>query len=173
MTDQTDAEHVSAPAAKPATPVRETFSREYVEELREEAKNVRLKASEYKSQLEEQAAQNATKIAETEAKLSEVQVQARNDIAFARVEALAVKAGIVDSDALALLDRSQLVFDDKGKLTNAAEVLEAFKTAKPHFFGSANTSNPEKPPRPAETGTKTAKDLSDKEWQAWKKANNI
>lgn len=161
MTEETK-EAVEVTAAKPE-PKREMFSREYVEELREEAKSVRLKANEYKSQLEDQARQNAEALTAKEQALEALKQEARTELAMAKLEALAVKAGIVDPDALALLDKSAIKFDDAGKVTNADEVLKAFKESKPHFFGSTNTSSTEKAPNPIEE--KKGGKVSDADWE--------
>jgi hypothetical protein len=48
------------------------------------------------------------------------------------------------ADVLTLLPRDQIRLNDAGKITNAAELVAAMKTARPHFFTTAGP-----PPKPA------------------------
>ncbi len=158
------------------TEVKETagagkYTYEQLEAFREEAiaDNVKLrtKHAEYKTRIGD-LEQQARKADELEKEVTTLKTSARVEVAQARLEALAVKEGIVDPDALKLIDLSELKFDDNGKPENLKALLESFKEAKPHFFTegaakSASTSSTAKMPK-ADSTTPNAKDLSDAAW---------
>ena len=53
----------------------------------------------------------------------------------------AIKAGITDPDLVKLIDLSAAEVDDDFGVKNAAEIVVAFKEAKPDFFADANDGN--------------------------------
>jgi hypothetical protein len=57
----------------------------------------------------------------------------------------ALKAGILNSDDVALADRSSLKVDENFTVTGAAEAIEALKKSKPYLF-KASDGNPTTPP---------------------------
>lgn len=162
------------PAAAP--PARETFSREYVHELREENKGYRIKhqeAVEAGKKIQE-AAEAATKKAqeEADAKVSAATAAANERIVRAELKALAVKEGILDLDDLKLIDVAKVKIKDDGELEGAEDVIKAFKEAKPHKFGKPSSSSHEPPPKKPD-GTdeppKKASEMDKKEYEAAKR----
>lgn len=163
------------------TEVKETagagkYTYEQLEAFREEAiaDNVKLrtKHAEYKTRIGD-LEQQARKADELEKEVTTLKTSARVEVAQARLEALAVKEGIVDPDALKLIDLSELKFDDNGKPENLKALLDSFKEAKPHFFTegaakSASTSSTVKMPK-ADLTAPSVKDMSAAEWEAEKR----
>lgn len=147
---------------------RSTFSREYVSELREEAKTWRLKFQERDGQFNEMS----KKLTDTEAAhktaLTDADTRANQRVMRAELKAHAVKAGLVDMEALELLDLSSVKFNDKGELEGVDELFEAAKKAKPYLFGSQNTGSTEKKPPPAENTPKDVRKLTAAEYEAEK-----
>ncbi len=153
----------------------ETFSREYVTELRSENATYRTRAREAEQKaIESEAA--AKKFAEEAAAKAEETAAARetsaNDrIIRAELKAEAIKAGMVDLDGLKLADLSKVKLNDAGEVEGADELMKALKEAKPYLFGgAANTSNTDTPPKKKDNSKpKTAKDMDAAEWKAEKK----
>jgi uncharacterized membrane protein YqiK len=172
------------PTPPPPPPVKEpeTFSREYVQELREENKGTRLKATEAQrkaadadaraKKAEEDAAAKIA-LAETEAKekLSKAEKSANDRIIHSELRVFAIKAGMVDLDGLKLADVSKITLEDDGTVKGAEELMAALKEAKPYLFGKPPTgsSNPAPPPPPGDGQPKKAKDMSEDERKAFLK----
>lgn len=160
------------PTPKPAAkPEPETFSREYVTELRQENASYRTKGAEAAKRAED--AEAAAKRAQQEAdeKVANAGKAANERIIRAELKAVAVKAGMVDLDGLKLADLSKVTLDDQGEVQGAAELMEALKAEKPYLFGAtSNSSTPEKTPKPKPAETKKATEMDDKEYAAAKKA---
>lgn len=165
-----------APAQSP-----KTFTLEYVQELREEAKTWRQKANGHetafttaKAEAERVKAEADAAIAaaktEAETRAAEAvtaaEAKANDRVIRAELRALAIKAGMVDLDALKLLDASALKINDAGDVEGAEALIEAAKTAKPYLFGGKGTGNPAQPPQPKPTGPKAASEMSDEEFDA-------
>lgn len=151
-----------APSPTPAptpSPAKETFSREYVQELRQENASYRTRAIEAEHKAQEAEAK-ATKAAEDadakvkkatddfEAKSKETHTAAEQRIIRAELKAEALKVGMVDLDGLKLADLSTIKIDEKGEVQGAAELLTALKEAKPYLFKvpATSTSHPGNPP---------------------------
>jgi hypothetical protein len=147
----------------------ETFSREYVTELRSENATYRTKAREAEQKaIESEVA--AKKFAEeaaakAEAKAAERETAANDRIVRAELKAEAIKAGMVDLDGLKLADLSKVKLNDAGEVEGADELMKALKEAKPYLFGTTTTtSNPEKKPeKKDDSKPKTAKDMDEAE----------
>ena len=160
-----------APPAPPApAPQPQSFSAEYVRELREESKGYRLKAQET-----EQKAQDALKKAtdaETaaNAKIAEATSAADKRVIRAELKAEALKAGMIDLDGLQLADLSAVKLNDKGEVEGGAAAIKALKKAKPYLFGATSTSTPGNPPRPAPNAGAKVVDLSPEEYRKRKAA---
>ncbi len=154
--------------AQPKEP--ETFSREYVSELRAENKGWRLKASEMeaKAKAAEEASQKA--LADAQTKITEASTAAERRIILAEMKAAAVKAGMVDLDGLKLADLSTLKLTEKGEVEGADALMEALKKAKPYLFGKATTSTTKEPPAPDKSGTSDFKKLTPEQKAAHMKA---
>ena len=167
-----------APKATAAQPEPQTFSREYVHELGEEAKSLRQKAqgheaarieAEKKAKEAQEAADKRSQEAEQAAqkRAEEAEKKANDRVMRSELRALAVKEGIVDLDGLQFVDIGTLKLNDKGELEGGAEALKALKEAKPYLFAaSTGTSHAGNPPPKKPDGPKRATDLSDEEWRA-------
>ena len=152
----------------------ETFSREYVAELRGENATYRTKAKEEAAKRE--AAEAAAKKAaeEAEAKVKETQTAADQRIIRAELKAEALKAGMVDLDGLKLADLSKVKLNDKGEVEGAEDLMKALKESKPYLFkAGTSTSSTDTKPKPTESKEKSAKDMTDAEWKAEKKRRGI
>ena len=160
-----------APASKGGP---ETFSREYVHELREESKTYRLKANELEQA--NKAAADAVKKAGEEAagKIKEAQTAADQRVIRAELKAAAIKAGMIDLDGLKLADLSKVKLDaETGEVVGADELMVAMKKSKPYLFGVANSSTSGDPPNPASQKPKKATEMSKEEYAAAKAALGI
>lgn len=155
------------PAKKAET--AETFSKEYVRELRAENKGYRLKYQEaaQKAKAEEdarKAAEEALAKAQDEANK-----KAEQRIIRAELKAEALKLGMIDLDGLSFLDYSSIRFDDKGELKGGAEALAKLKEAKPYLFGEVSkTSTGHKAPDKKPNEPVDARKLSPQEYAALK-----
>lgn len=151
----------SAPPTPPASPTKgaETFSREYVTELRQENASYRTRAieAERKAQEAEARATKAAEEAEAKAKKASDDADAKSKDAHstadqrvirAELKAEAIKAGMVDLDGLKLADLSTVKLDENGNVQGASELLTALKESKPYLFKepSSSTSQTQEPP---------------------------
>jgi hypothetical protein len=148
----------------------ETFSKDYVHELREENKATRLKL-----EAEATRAKAAEEQREKDRVDADAKVKATNSAADARViraelKALAVAAGMVDLDGLKLADLTTVKINKDGEVEGATELMEALKKAKPYLFGAANTSTAQKPPPSDKPKPKLATQMTKEEYAAAKAA---
>ncbi|HHW4685708.1 MAG TPA: phage scaffolding protein [Xylella sp.] len=148
-----------APPLAPAAPMPrepETFSADYVKELRCENAHYRTKAKE-----QEEAEELSTKAkADAEARLIR-----------AELKAAALKAGMIDLDGLKLADLSRVTLKDDGTLEGADALMERLKKDKPYLFGPpATTSHLGKLPDPAPATPKKATDMTAEEYVVAKAA---
>ncbi len=164
----------------------ETFSKDYVRELRHENAGYRLKAqeAERKSQEAEAAAKKATEEAEArvkkaseeaEGKIKEVHTASEQRIIRAEMKAAAIKAGMVDLDGLKLADLSKIKLNEQGEVEGAEALMEEMKKAKPYLFqaGSSTSHAGDPPPKKKDDKAKTAKDMTDAEWAKEKKKHGL
>ena len=172
--------HETTPPA-PAPKEPETFSREYVQELRAENKGTRLKAADEQKKREEAEALAKTAADEANAKIAaaeaaskaateQVTKDANARVIRAELKVAAQKAGMIDLDGLKLADLSKVTLEDDGVTVKGAdELMTALKEAKPYLFGVPNkgTSNTTPPPPPGDTAPKKAKDMTEDERQAF------
>jgi len=155
-----------APAAGP-----ETFSREYVSELRNESKTYRLKAQETEAKVTaaEAKAADAERVANERVTVAETKANER--IIRAELKTAALKAGMHDLDGLKLADLSAVKLNDAGEVEGADALMAAMKESKPYLFQTVSTTTqtapaPGKtPPAPAD-----ARNMTPKEYDAHKKA---
>lgn len=164
-----------APAPKPNPPEPETFSKDYVRELRQESASYRTRAAEA-----ERIAKEATDKAKAEAEAAESKVKeataaAEQRIIRAEMKAAAIKAGMVDLDGLKLADLSTVKLNDKGEVEGADELMKALKEAKPYLFSTTqSTSQTSKaPPKKDDSKPKTAKEMTAEEWAAEKRKHGL
>ena len=148
---------------------REEILADQLDEQISKSSKYRQANSDLKARLAEMEPQ-AQRGAEAEESMSKLKLSHRQELAMARLEALAVKDGIVDPDALNLIDQSKLKFDKEGKPSNLADVLKEFRETKPHFFGAASSSSTAKVPSPAKPDPTSH---SDADYAAFKKKFNL
>lgn len=153
---------------KPPKAGAEVFTREYVHELREENKTWRTKNSE--AETARKAAEDKAAAAETASneRIKEANSAADKRVIRAELKAAAVKAGMIDLDALALADLSKCKLNDKGEVEGADELMEALQKGKPYLFADPSTSSTNKPPPKGETKPKMATEMTDEEYAAAK-----
>jgi hypothetical protein len=131
------------------------------ESFRSQADDFRTKFTESASAIEDMKKGHAAEIekfnlehgakqAAADKAVADAKEAASKRVLMAELKVVASSKGILDLDYLKLLDTSAVKMDDHGDVLNADEVVEAFKTSKPHMFG-----NGKKPG--VETGTTTAK----------------
>ncbi|MDE3023676.1 MAG: phage scaffolding protein [Pseudomonadota bacterium] len=161
----TEPTNTPTPPAPPA-PKAETFSREYVQELREENKAARLKAQEL------EASANAAKELATKAEQEAAEkIQAHTVASDARIiraelKAEAIKHGMIDMDGLKLADLSAVKLDENGEVIGADDLMKKLKEEKPYLFKAPSSSNPNEPPKPGDTKPKKATEMTKEERQA-------
>lgn len=150
---------------KPAKTAPETFTREYVTELREENKSWRHKHSE--SETARKTAEDAAKNADTasQGKIKEAQTAADQRVIRAELKAAAVEAGMVDLDVLKLVDLSKVKLNEAGEVEGAKELMDGLKKSKPHFFGPPSTSSSHKAPPKDDQKAKKATDMTPEEYE--------
>jgi hypothetical protein len=169
----------ATPPATPPVQGKETFSREYVQELRQENASYRTRAIEAERKAQEAAdsAKKAQDEAEArvkkasddaDAKVKETHTAAEQRIIRAELKAVAIKEGMVDLDGLKLADLSKITLDDKGEVVGAEDLMKALKESKPYLFKEAtstsSTSTPPKkdPPKPFDARTATPEERAAK-----------
>ena len=161
-----------APTPKPAPAPTETFSREYVNELREENKRWRLTASD-KETIATTAATAAEKAkAEADALIAEVTTKADQRIITAELRRMADKAGLVDLDALKLFDTSAVKLDANGDVIVPDGFFDTARKAKPWAF-QTSTSNPAPAPKPGAGPEKKFADMTPEERKVASRALGI
>ncbi|MFI4981995.1 MAG: hypothetical protein ACHQIO_16740 [Nevskiales bacterium] len=77
-------------------------------------------------------------------------------------------AGLLDMDALKLLDQAEvgkLTMDDAGEVAGAKPLIEAMKKAKPFLFGTGNTSGTAPAPAKTPPAAKRATEMTDDEFK--------
>ena len=171
------------PGKTPAS--TETFSPEYVRELRGENERWRQKAQ--AEQTAREAAEKKAKDAETaaEARVTEAKTAAETAaqqrvaesdqranarIVNAELRLAATKAGMIDLDGLKLLDVTKVTLKEDGTVAGADELITQAKKDKPYLFGTGSTSSTATPPgKTPGAGGKDAMQLTDQEWAAERK----
>jgi hypothetical protein len=150
---------------KPKIDPDQKFSAEYVHELREENKAWRLKhqTAEGESAAHKTAAEKA-KIDSDEA-IKVANTAANERILRSELKAHAIKAGIVDLDALKLVDMTKVKLLDDGTVEGADALFEELKKSKPYLFATTtSTSSTEKKPDPKPGEPKNVKEMTDEEY---------
>lgn len=153
------------PAANPDD--RESFSREYVRELREENKGWRLKAQQLERERDEHKTAAEKAATDAEGKIKEAHTAAEQRVIRAELKAEALKAGMVDLDGLKLADLSKVKINDAGDVEGADALMEELKKAKPYLFsGQQHSSTPTTPPNPKPPTAKKATEMTAEEYEA-------
>ena len=130
----------------PASP--ETFTREYVTELRNESKAYRLKAQELEGKMTAAEAKAASAATEADAKVQAAAQSANDRILRAELKAAALKAGMIDLDGLKLADLSTVKLTDTGEVEGADALMTTMKETKPYLFQSSSTTTQTQTPPP-------------------------
>ncbi len=108
---------------------------ESAEQMKAAAKAAKDAAEKNKSDLEKEK-ERADKAEQANQQLK---TDSDTRLVSSELKVLAVQAGFVDpADAVALVDRSEVVVDEKGMVTGAKEAIEALAKAKPHLVGQPN-----------------------------------
>lgn len=162
LMDENDGEGSQGGSGKPT----ETFSREYVQELRRENKGLRdrLRENEAKVETAEKSAKDAADAAT--ATVDQAKKAADERIVRAELKAEAIKAGIVDVDGLKLVDINGVTLNDKGEIDGADAMIEGLKKAKPYLFTAAASSSTTKAPENEGTKPKNAMEMTPEEHKA-------
>ena len=121
---------------------------------------------------ENTAAATAKTAAETEA--ATLRASVKKTTTSASLKVAAIQAGIVDLEALKLIDPASLELDDAGELKDGAAVMAKLKTEKPYLFPDGQktpvkpttTGNPPPPPPPKPADKKPALAMTDEEFAA-------
>lgn len=149
---------------------RESFSREYVKELREENKGWHLKAQQLEKERDDHKTAAEKAAADAEGKIKEAHTAAEQRVIRAELKAEALKAGMVDLDGLKLADLSKVKINEAGEVEGATELMEELKKAKPYLFAATqNSSTPGTPPNPKPPAAKKATDMTVEEYAAARK----
>lgn len=152
----------------PPAPEPQTFSLDYVRELRNENKGLRLKASEHENTAKTAAEKLAAAAKEADEKVAAATKAGNDRIIRAELKAVALKAGLVDLDGLKLADLSKVTLDDKGEVQGADALLEQLKKDKPYLFGAASSSSKAPVPPAGKQESKSVKDMTSAEYAAAK-----
>jgi hypothetical protein len=103
--------------------------------------------------------------AELQRTLDEAKQQMASKLAFAELKAEAIRAGIVDLDALRLLDLSAVKVDEANGVHGAAEAIGTFKSRKPYLFPTTSSSPPTRAPQAQPVAQKLATEMTDEEYR--------
>lgn len=161
-----------APTQAPApAPSPESFSREYVTELRNESKGYRLKAQEQEQRAKVAEEKAAAAEAAANAKAEDAAKAANERILRAELKAAALKAGMVDLDGLKLADLSTVKLNDAGEVEGADALMESLKKDKPYLFGATGTTtHTGEPPKPKTGEPVDVRKMSAEEYAAHKRS---
>lgn len=173
MSDAPVATPVVAQTTTPA-PVQnpQTFSREYVHELREENKTWRLKVQGHETAAQQAKADLEKARTDAEKAVAEARSAADMRVIRAELKAAAVKAGIVDLDGLKLLDTGVVKLDENGEVVIPADFFDNAKKSKPYLFGQS-TSSTQPPPRQEPAKQKSAREWDENEMAAFARQHGI
>lgn len=159
---------MSDPAETIVKPDPQTFSLDYVRELREENKSHRLANQELTTKLTVAEAAQANAAKDLETKLSEAQNSNNQRVLLAELKVAAKDAGLIDLDALKLADLSKVVLKDDGTIEGVDTLFKGLKESKPYLFGSSSSSSQEKTPEKKDPETKKAQEMTKEEYAAEK-----
>jgi hypothetical protein len=156
---------------------QETFTKEYVSELRDKVKSSKSKIAELEAKTKEELAKKDRDFEELlNSKLAEVSSTYKKEIILSKLQTEALKAGIVDVDGIKLADLSSLSIDENNVLQGASEVISSLKESKPYLFkkGESSTTYHKQPPKPSSDRTPVdATQLSGDEYRSQLKKMGI
>lgn len=86
----------------------------------------------------------------------------------AELKAVALQAGMIDLDGVALADLTKVSLNDKGELVGGAELLEEMRKNKPYLFApkGASTERGGSPPRSNNGGPRKVSEMTPAEIKA-------
>jgi hypothetical protein len=138
---------------KSAKPKKKRFLGEYLHELREENKSLRLQSEENLKKAEDERKLAAEERKASKDTLQKVEEKIKADqerIVRAELKVFATKAGILDIDDVRHIDLSAIKFSDDGDIVGAKEAIDALKAKKPHYFKQNSSSPSFGTPKPGE-----------------------
>lgn len=106
------------------------------------------------------------RIVELEDRLAEMETRTTQRLVQGELKSHALRAGLIDLDALKLLDVASLKLDDMGNLQDASGIMADLKRNKPYLFPTLNTSYPAAAPPTTTPFVKKATEMTHTEWQA-------
>lgn len=168
--DSTQVKNESEGAKKTGESSSSVFTKEYVEDLRTESKNLRQKLAESeKLKADEISAKDNEHKTALEQKISEVSGTYKKELMLTKVQVEAVKAGIIDLDGVKLADFSKVSFDEENNLVGSNELIEDLKKNKPYLFKKTDKTTYEKDPPASTSNTKTdVRGMSDPDYIKYK-----
>jgi hypothetical protein len=125
--------------------------------------------------LREKLAAAETAKTAAEAKIADADKALKENRLSSSLQVAAIAAGIVDKDALKLLDVAALELDADGTPKDATGAIEKFKAEKPWAFGASGippapprttTANPKTPPKAPDQTPKHASEMTADEYKA-------
>jgi hypothetical protein len=121
------------------------FTKEYVEDLRNESKTLRQKlADAEKIKKDEISAKDKEHESIIGKRIEEVSSLYKKELMLTKVQVEAVKSGIIDLDGVKLADFSKISFDENDNLVGTAELIEELKKNKPYLFKKTDKTTYEK-----------------------------
>lgn len=139
-------------------------------------KRLRKEVARYREQARiaqsERDAACAAAVRERDAAIAAAQEDARGRVLRAELRSAAIRAGILDLDALRLADTSTVSVSDDGELQGVDDVVSSLKQHKPYLFGAGAETNAvtttqlQKPPAPSQPTSLDARSLSREAWRA-------
>lgn len=138
----------------------QTFTRDYVEQLRRESAANRRKAAELESKVKEhetaqlsEAEKKDREIADLKAERDGLATERKTLLVRSEIERQARKLGVVDEDAAyRLLDLDALELDEDGKPKNVEALLKKLLEARPYLKGTTQETRAGVPVTPRANG---------------------
>ncbi len=168
MPDEPNSNGQTPPANKPP----ETFSAQYVAELRAENEKLRKTILERDSSFEElkKAIESAKK--EHKDALDAERAAFRNKLLLREVQSALVSDGFIDKDIASLLapkvvEEGKLTMDEKDTITGLKEAVDALKKSKPELFRTMQATSAQPGttnPAPGQAAPVDAMKLSDSDF---------
>jgi hypothetical protein len=109
--------------------------------------------------------QKDPRIVELETKITEIEACATQRIVQSELRSHALRAGMIDLDALKLIDAVPLTLTDKGEVAGIVQLMADLKRAKPYLFQSSTTSSLSQAPPSTPPAARRATDMTHEEWQ--------
>ena len=161
-------EPVSSQGREPKTT---GYSKEYVEEIRKEAGDYRIRAKQEAEKVENLQKALDARNAEIETVKQETEKAANERVLRAELKAIAIKEGMVDLDGLKLLDLSTVKIGENGEIEGAEALFKTAKESKPYLFKTTTTTTSTEPkPKEGDSKPKNAMEMTAEEYKAARSA---